>query len=306
MELVGVHSFKVLLLHRFSLLPQYGPRKRRNRPTIALASVSSAWARRIAATSGISWARRTSRWWPSATWTPRAARTPRRRSRSATPSKIKSGELQGLRRLQRFPRTARPQGHRRRRHRHARPLARHPLPRSVQGEEGHLLRKAADADHPRSQDADRRRPQVRARLPDRQPAALRAASSALACELVRSGRIGKLKTVYVERRQLRASRATCPRRRLEEGLDWDRWLGPAPKRPYNSVLSPRGVHGHFPDWRNYREYSGGMMTDWGAHHFDIAQWGLGMDESGPVRDHPARRSEGRAWACDTSTPTASR
>src|SRR5262249_19478177 len=67
----------------------------------------------------------------------------------------------------------------------------------------------------------------------------------------------------------------------EPGLDWDRWLGPAPQRPYSSVLSPRGVHKGFPNWRNYREYSGGMMTDWGAHHFDIAQWGLGMDDSGP-------------------------
>src|SRR5258706_256223 len=57
-------------------------------------------------------------------------------------------------------------------------------------------------------------------------------------------------------------------------------------RPYNSILSPRGIHNHFPAWRNYREYSGGMMTDWGAHHFDIAQWGLGMDESGPVEVIP--------------------
>ncbi len=73
---------------------------------------------------------------------------------------------------------------------------------------------------------------------------------------------------------------------MEPGLDWDRWLGPAPKRPYNSVLSPRGVHKHFPNWRNYCEYSGGGMTDWGAHHFDIAQWGLGMDESGPVEIIP--------------------
>ena len=69
---------------------------------------------------------------------------------------------------------------------------------------------------------------------------------------------------------------------MEEGLDWDRWLGPAPIRGYSSVLSPRGVHQHFPAWRNYREYSGGMMTDWGAHHFDIAQWGLGMDGNGPI------------------------
>ncbi len=52
------------------------------------------------------------------------------------------------------------------------------------------------------------------------------------------------------------------------------------------MLSPRGVHDHFPNWRSYREYSGGMMTDWGAHHFDIAQWGLGMDESGPVEIIP--------------------
>jgi predicted dehydrogenase len=107
----------------------------------------------------------------------------------------------------------------------------------------------------------------------------------LACELVRSGRIGKVETVYVN---VGGPSRPCdlPEERLEPGLDWDRWLGPAPQRPYNSVLSPRGVHRHFPDWRNYREYSGGMMTDWGAHHFDIAQWGLGMDDSGPIEIIP--------------------
>ncbi|HEY7314703.1 MAG TPA: Gfo/Idh/MocA family oxidoreductase [Gemmataceae bacterium] len=107
----------------------------------------------------------------------------------------------------------------------------------------------------------------------------------LACELVRSGRIGKLKTVYVN---VGGPSRPCdlPEESAEPGLDWDRWLGPAPRRPYNSVLSPRGVHKHFPNWRNYREYSGGMMTDWGAHHFDIAQWGLGMDDSGPVEIIP--------------------
>jgi predicted dehydrogenase len=107
----------------------------------------------------------------------------------------------------------------------------------------------------------------------------------LACELVRSGRIGKLQRVKVDVGD--PSRwCDLPEEKMEPGLDWDRWLGPAPKRPYNSILSPRGVHNNFPDWRNYREYSGGMMTDWGAHHFDIAQWGLGMDESGPVEIIP--------------------
>jgi predicted dehydrogenase len=106
-----------------------------------------------------------------------------------------------------------------------------------------------------------------------------------ACELVRNGRIGKVERVLVD---VGGPSVWCdlPEENMEPGLDWDMWLGPAPMRPYNSVLSPRGVHKHFPNWRNYREYSGGMMTDWGAHHFDIAQWGLGMDESGPVEIIP--------------------
>ena len=57
--------------------------------------------------------------------------------------------VQGLRRVQRLPRGARPQGHRRRPHRHARPLARHPVDRGLQGGQGRLLREAADADHRR-------------------------------------------------------------------------------------------------------------------------------------------------------------
>lgn len=106
-----------------------------------------------------------------------------------------------------------------------------------------------------------------------------------ACELVRNGRLGKIKTVIVG---VGAPSKWCdlPEEPMEPGLDWNFWLGPAPLRPYNSVLSPRGVHDFFPNWRSYREYSGGMMTDWGAHHFDIAQWGLGMDDSGPVEIIP--------------------
>jgi predicted dehydrogenase len=107
----------------------------------------------------------------------------------------------------------------------------------------------------------------------------------VAVNMVRKGAIGKLKQIIVD---VGGPSKPCdlPEEEMQPGLDWDRWLGQAPKRPYNSVLSPRGVHTHFPAWRNYREYSGGMMTDWGAHHFDIAQWMLGMDQSGPIQILP--------------------
>lgn len=103
----------------------------------------------------------------------------------------------------------------------------------------------------------------------------------VACELVQNGVIGKIKTVEVG---IGGPGVPCdlPGEAEEPGLDWNMWLGPAPMRAYHSELSPRGVHKHFPNWRKYREYGGGMITDWGAHHFDIAQWGLGKDDSGPV------------------------
>ncbi len=106
-----------------------------------------------------------------------------------------------------------------------------------------------------------------------------------ACELVRNGRIGRIERIEVG---VGGPPRPCnvPGEDMEPGLDWDRWLGPAPMREYSSVLSPRGMHSHFPAWRGFREYGGGGMTDWGAHHFDIAQWGLGMDESGPVEIVP--------------------
>jgi predicted dehydrogenase len=64
------------------------------------------------------------------------------------------------------------------------------------------------------------------------------------------------------------------------------WLGPAQWRTYNEELSPHLSWDGFPHWRNNRRFGGGGMTDWGAHHFDIAQWGLGMDGSGPVEVIP--------------------
>src|SRR5262249_11638188 len=59
-----------------------------------------------------------------------------------------------------------------------------------------------------------------------------------------------------------------------------------PERPYNEVLCPKGVHNHFPAWRNYQEYAGGGLADMGAHHFDIAQWAMNTDRSGPAEVIP--------------------
>ena len=106
-----------------------------------------------------------------------------------------------------------------------------------------------------------------------------------AVEIIRSGRLGEIQKVTVG---VGGPSVKCdlPAEEMEPGLDWDMWLGQAPMRPYNSVLSPRGVHNHFPAWRNYYEYSGGGHTDMGAHHYDIAQWALDMDDSGPVEIIP--------------------
>lgn len=97
----------------------------------------------------------------------------------------------------------------------------------------------------------------------------------LACELVRSGRIGKLQTVLVGIPGPNHPGEPLPDSDPPEVLDYDFWVGPAPWRPYNE----KRVHYNF---RFFRDYSGGQMTNWGAHHIDIAQWGMGMDDSGPV------------------------
>jgi predicted dehydrogenase len=117
----------------------------------------------------------------------------------------------------------------------------------------------------------------------------------VACELVQNGAIGKVQRVECAFGNP-GVQCDLPEEEMEPGLDWDRWLGPAPERPYNSVLSPRGLHDHFPNWRNYREFGGGMVTDWGAHHLDIAQWGLGMDASGPVEILPPEKKGAKRGA----------
>ena len=112
----------------------------------------------------------------------------------------------------------------------------------------------------------------------------------IACELVRNGVIGDVKRTAVN---IGGPGIPCNLKteKDEPGLDWDMWVGPGPMRGYSSVLSPRGVHNHFPNWRTYKEYGGGMVCDWGAHMIDIIQWGLNKDSSGPVATIPAKDSK---------------
>ena len=103
----------------------------------------------------------------------------------------------------------------------------------------------------------------------------------IACELVRNGVLGRVDAIHVSFGDPAAPYKEKTET-MEPGLDWDRWCGPGPLVGYSPFLCPRGVHDNFPDWRKTWEFGGGMITDWGAHHIDIAQWALGMDGSGPV------------------------
>jgi len=107
------------------------------------------------------------------------------------------------------------------------------------------------------------------------------------CEIVRNGRIGELKTVHVTLPPGtpdygKTGHLTHPVK-VPRDFDYDTWLGPAPDAPY----CPARTH------VNYRwilDYSGGQLTDWGGHFIDMAQWGMGTDETGPVRIQNAKAS----------------
>jgi predicted dehydrogenase len=96
----------------------------------------------------------------------------------------------------------------------------------------------------------------------------------LACELVRNGRIGKLQHMIVGL-PTGPREGPFPAQPVPEGMDWDFYVGQAPFFEFNG----RNHHWNFRWWWRF---SGGQMTDWGAHHNDIAQWGNGTERSGPV------------------------
>jgi len=94
-------------------------------------------------------------------------------------------------------------------------------------------------------------------------------------ELVRNGRVGKLQRIRVQLPAGPAKPGNPAPKPVPKGLDWEMWLGPAPRAPYRDGI----VHYL---WRWMRDYSGGQLTDWGAHQIDIAQWGNDTERTGPI------------------------
>ncbi len=96
-----------------------------------------------------------------------------------------------------------------------------------------------------------------------------------ACELVRNGRIGELKDVEVGLGGPGGKNEPFVPMPVPKGFDYNFWLGPAPDAPYTE----KRCHYNF---RYIKDYAYGLVTDWGAHHIDTAQWGMGTDLTGPV------------------------
>jgi predicted dehydrogenase len=100
-----------------------------------------------------------------------------------------------------------------------------------------------------------------------------------ACAMVRQGRLGKIQRVidgnYASPYQPPGLKAQP----IPDKLDWDMWNGPVQPIPYHeSLITGNGG----PTWREYKEFAGRWVTNTGSHTLDLVQWGLGMDESGPI------------------------
>jgi predicted dehydrogenase len=102
-----------------------------------------------------------------------------------------------------------------------------------------------------------------------------------ACELVRNERIGKVHTVKVGF-GLDPSTGLCPTMPVPAELDYEMWLGPAPRAAYTEKrVHPQKGYSR-PGWLRISDYGSGMITGWGSHHMDIAHWGIGCEYGGPV------------------------
>ena len=100
-----------------------------------------------------------------------------------------------------------------------------------------------------------------------------------AVDIVRNGWIGEITEIHVDLRGDFAPVSLLPEEPVPADIDYDRWLGPAPWRPYNNL---RVLGNYGGGWRIFWDYGSRKNGDWGAHHFDIVQWALDMDGNGPV------------------------
>ena len=104
----------------------------------------------------------------------------------------------------------------------------------------------------------------------------------VASEAVRNGRIGQVKTVRIGIGQDQPKKKAPAPEPVPANLDFERWLGPAPQQPYMEArVHPQEGYGR-PGWITTEDFGLGMITNWGAHHVDIAHWGIGMELSGPT------------------------
>ncbi|HBJ87342.1 MAG TPA: gfo/Idh/MocA family oxidoreductase [Verrucomicrobiales bacterium] len=121
----------------------------------------------------------------------------------------------------------------------------------------------------------------------------------MACEYVRNGKIGRLKQIRVglasDNRDNNGHASQTEPAPVPEGLNYEMWLGPAPEAPF----CPARLHSN---WRWFYDYSGGNITDFGAHHLDIVQWALGQDESGPVEFFDLKAEWPAPGSLYTTTP----
>jgi Predicted dehydrogenases and related proteins len=110
-----------------------------------------------------------------------------------------------------------------------------------------------------------------------------------AADLVRNGYIGEVREINVSVGEP-VKQCDLPSMPIPDYLDWDRWIGPSLYRGYHPILSPPIEDDKWAWWRGYRGFGGGYITDWGAHMFDIVQWALDMDGSGPVSFVPPEQA----------------
>jgi predicted dehydrogenase len=104
-----------------------------------------------------------------------------------------------------------------------------------------------------------------------------------AVQLARSGKLGKIHTLYASVYEPVLDNSWLPREQTppRDIVDWNLWLGPAPWRPYNQKYVQGG-------WRGYFDFdSGARLLDWGAHTVDLCQWAIGADHTYPVEYEPA-------------------